>query len=280
MAVLKAPVGGTGLQIETLAPTGQHCGVCLRINDQFGVERPGFNNPQVKELKDVTRFVFGFIGQDRKPYLVQTYEFTISGAPGANLGKFLKGWLGQAALMGWDYCEMLGKAALLTVAHTPSKKNPGQIYADISGIAPMPPQMLGYVPSAQIFEPMLQALDRDAAAKSGTPPQAGAPAPLPPQTPPPAFQQPAYQPPVQQSFAPPPPPLAAPVPPPARMAFVHVNGATQKAPDSALSQFPANSHAMWEGESAWRTIADLIGAPKQPGNNINMTPTGSEDVPF
>ena len=64
------------------------------------------------------------------------------------------------------------------------------------------------------------------------------------------------------------------------MAFVHVNGATQKVPDSALSQFPANSHAMWEGESAWRTIADLIGAPKQPGNNINMTPTGSEDVPF
>lgn len=277
MAQLKAPAGGTGLQIEQLAPVGQAVAVCLRINDQFGVERPKFNSPQEKELKDVTRFVFGLIGQDGRPYLAQTFEFTISGAPGSNLMDFLKNWLGRPAEMGWDYCAMLGKGALITIAHTPSRKKPGVVYADITNIAAVPAQMNSYVPAPATFEAMLQALE--AKANAGTPPAAGngTPPALPPRTPP------AYQPPVS---APPPPPAApafTPPPPPpvadTRKFYVHVNGATQEVVAAQLPTFPPTAPAMAVGEQTWKTVADYLPKfPAAPG--APATATLDEDVPF
>lgn len=276
-AKLTAPTGGSGLQIDVLAPVGQHCAICLRVNDLFGVERPDFNNPQLKEIKDVTRFIFGLYGQDGKPYLVQTYEFTISGAPGSNLSKFLQQWLGTPALMGWDYCEMLGKPALLTVAHKPSKSNPGQIYANITGIAPLPQQMAAYCPPAQNFAAMLQKLEADAAARNPTPP-AGAPPAVPgggyrpPQPPPPAPAAPAFTPPPAPpaAFVPPPPaaPAFTPPPPPAPPPpvagpthIVHLNGQNHEVTLAQLNTCPVTAPAMAKGDQAWRYVRDFLPAP-------------------
>jgi hypothetical protein len=190
MAKLSAPTGGTGLQIADLAPAGQHVATCLRIIDLFDVDRPSFQNSQVMEKRDVTRFVFGLRGPDGRFYLVQTFEFTISGAPSANLMKFLKSWLGYDAEMDWDYCEMLNCGALLTVQHAQSKRNPGQHYASIAGIAPVHPQLANLIPQPAEFDSLLAASEFQpgAAAPGATAPAAGtwAPPPPPHPAPPPA----------------------------------------------------------------------------------------------
>lgn len=281
MAKLVAPSGGSGLQIEVLAPVGQHCAICLRVNDLFGVERPDFNNPQVKEIKDVTRFIFGLYGQDGKPYLVQTYEFTISGSPGSNLSKFLQQWLGQPALMGWDYCEMLGKAALLTVAHKPSKTNAGQIYANITGIAPLPQQMAQYCPPAQNFAAMLQALEAQAAARNPAPPP-GAPPALPGG----GYRPPAPPPAPAAAFVPPPPPVAQPPPPVAGPThLVHLNGQNHEVTLAQLNTCPVTAPAMVKGDAAWRRVQDFMPAAAAPGGFVPPpappgAPALDEDVPF
>lgn len=95
MAVIKQPESN-GFAIEALAPTGTFIATCLDVQDQFGVERPKFENPQEKEALDVTRFLFGFRGQDGRVHKVQSFEFRISGSPKSNLFKFLTSWPGQA----------------------------------------------------------------------------------------------------------------------------------------------------------------------------------------
>lgn len=221
-AKLAAPTGGSGLQITEIAPPGQYVAVCLRVNDLFDVERQKFQSQEM-EMRDVTRFVFGLKDQSGRMFLIQTYEFTISGAPGSNLIKFLTAWLGQNPQMGWDYAEMLGKGAMITVQHKPSAKNPGQTYANISGISPVFQQLAHLVPNPAEFEAVLVSLER-ANPQSGAPaqpqprpPGAGYPAPGQPQRP--AGPAPSYghpqPPPYQQPGAmPPPPPPPAPVAPP------------------------------------------------------------------
>lgn len=272
MAKLKAPVGGTGLQIEIMAPVGQHVALCLRVNDQFGVERVKWRSATgEKEMKDVTRFIFGLFGTDRKPYLIQTYEFTISGAPGSNLMDFLKNWLGTAPMMGWDYAEQLHKAALITVAHTASKTNPGKLYADITNIAAVPTQMSAYVPTPAHFEAMLVELEKAAAAKNPAP--AGAPPPLPGGTPGGALPPPP--PAGAPAGAPPPPPAAA---PDTRQFWVNHAGTTLPAPVgfAQLAQYPG-AHVMLVGETTWKTAAAYATGAVAPAG----APAGvDEDVPF
>ena len=74
MAQLKQPESN-GFEITDLAPAGTFIATCLQVQDQFGVERPKFENPAEKETLDVTRFLFGFQGQDGRTYRVQTHEF-------------------------------------------------------------------------------------------------------------------------------------------------------------------------------------------------------------
>lgn len=248
MAKLKAPEGGSGLTLEQLAPAGQHVGVCVRVNDLFGVTRRKFQS-QEEEEQDVTRFIFGFYGPDQKPYLVQTFEYRISGAPGSNLMGFLKAWVGKTPEMGWDYCAQLGQPAMLTIEHKPSKSKPGQIYADISGIGPVHPQMLQYVPPAAHFEPILKQLEQSR-------PQGQA------QTPPPGSVPPAnrsYNAPPQQ----PAPQQPAPTPPPvaAESFYVHVNGQTIEVSSTTLGSYPPATPACKKGSQSWGKVSDFAAAP-------------------
>jgi pyruvate/2-oxoglutarate dehydrogenase complex dihydrolipoamide acyltransferase (E2) component len=185
MAKLQAPVGGSGIQIADLAPEGQHVSVCLRIIDLFDVDRPAFQNPQQIEKRDVTRFIFGLATPDGRFYLTQTFEFTISGASGANLTKFLKAWLGYDPQMGWDYCELEGCGALITVQHVASRRNPGVTYASIAGIAPVHPQLANLIPSPDSFVELLAEAEQNRGpaaapevrpAVESSPPAAAAPA--------------------------------------------------------------------------------------------------------
>lgn len=150
MAVIKQPESN-GFAIEALAPAGTFIATCLDVQDQFGVERPKFENPQEKETLDVTRFLFGFRGQDGKVHKVQSFEFRISGSPKSNLFKFLTSWLGHPPKYGWDYCELKGQGAMITVAHKQSRDG-SKTYANMVGIAPVIDQLREQVLPLSAFE--------------------------------------------------------------------------------------------------------------------------------
>jgi hypothetical protein len=149
MAELKKPQNN-GFVLGPTAPAGAYIATCLDIEDQFGVERPKFENPNEMETLDVTRFLFGFQAPDGTIYKVQTYEFRISGSPKSNLYKFLTSWLGDSPKYGWDYCELKGRGAMITVRNQESRDG-SRTYASIVGIAPVMDQLRGQVLPLSVF---------------------------------------------------------------------------------------------------------------------------------
>jgi len=134
MAILKAQVeSSNGFDTEELAPEGDYVATCIDIQDEFGVTRRKYQSEETEEI-DVTRFLFGFKAKDGNLYKVQTWEMKISGSPKSKLFKFLSDWLGKAPKMGWDYCELKGKGAVIKVAQKTSQL--GKTYAFIDNINP------------------------------------------------------------------------------------------------------------------------------------------------
>lgn len=150
MAQLTQPQS-SGFNVDELAPAGTYAAVILDIIDLFGVQRPKFQNPQEKETLDVTRFLFGFQGQDGRYYKIQTREMRISGNTKAKLYQFLQGILGTPPKYGWDYCSLVGKSAMITVMHQQGRKDPSKTYAGIASVAPLPQMLANAVPPIAAF---------------------------------------------------------------------------------------------------------------------------------
>ena len=66
----------------------------------------------------------------------------ISGSPKSKLYKFLSDWLGKAPQMGWDYCELKEKGAVIKVEHKTSQM--GKTYAYIENVAPVKTDLNDY----------------------------------------------------------------------------------------------------------------------------------------
>jgi hypothetical protein len=140
MAVLKEPTGGAnqfGPSIKTLAPKGTYLATVVDIVDRFGVDRPKFEDPAVIEKVDLTIFVFGFKGKDGNLYLCKSGDMRISGNEKSKLYSFLQSMTGEPPKYGWDYCELLGQGAQITLTHKESKRTPGKFYAVIGSLAPV-----------------------------------------------------------------------------------------------------------------------------------------------
>jgi hypothetical protein len=166
MAILKEPTGGTnqfGPAITKLAPKGTYLATVVDIIDTWQVERPKFEDPTVKEKVDLTVFVFGFKGKDGQLYLCKSGDMRISGSQKSNLYSFLSRILGEPPKYGWDYCELLGAGAQITIAHNESKRTPGKFYAVISAIAPVMEEVKDKVLAASAFASLLDP-DKAAAA--------------------------------------------------------------------------------------------------------------------
>jgi len=172
MAQLKKPETN-GFRLGPIAPAGAYIATCLDIQDQFGVERPKFENPSEMEKLDVTRFLFGFRAKDGNIYKVQTYEFRISGNPKSNLYKFLTAWLGNPPQYGWDYCELKGRGATITVRNQESRDG-SRTYASIIGIAPVLEQLQDQVLPLSMFATDTEAVQEvpDSQPKSASQPSA------------------------------------------------------------------------------------------------------------
>jgi len=142
MAILQSQAeNSNGFDIESLAPSGDYVATCLDIADEFGVTRRKYQSEET-EQQDVTRMLFGFKGKDGQMHKIQTWEMKISGSPKSKLFNFLSDWLGQAPKMGWDYCEMKGKGAVIKVEHKTSQL--GKTYSVISNILPVKTSLSDY----------------------------------------------------------------------------------------------------------------------------------------
>ena len=139
MAVLKQPTStGSLFELgEQLPPRATFLGKCIDVKDVFNVERKKYQSEEMERV-DLTCFLFGFRAKDGTPHKIASRAFRISGNEKSGLYAFLKAWLGQAPRYGWDYVEMKGKSALITVDHQPSRTKPGAVYAVIASISPLP----------------------------------------------------------------------------------------------------------------------------------------------
>ena len=142
MAILKEPVQTSVFDTGTEpAPRGTFVATCIDIKDMFGVVRPKFENPSESEKVDLTAFLFGFRDRSGKAFKIASKTMRISAKDNSNLYGFLKSWLGRPPQYGWDYVELKGSKALVTIDHTPSRKYPGVVYADIVTLSPVPEGM-------------------------------------------------------------------------------------------------------------------------------------------
>jgi hypothetical protein len=176
MAVLQASTNsaGFGPRITELAPKGTYLATIVDVIDRFGVERPKYDDPTVMEKLDITTFVFGFKAKDGKLYLVKTGDspmtaMRISNGEKAKLRAFLTQLTGETPKDGWDYCELKGTGAQITVAHKESKKT-GRPYAVISSAAPVLEEAKDKVLPLAAFESLLEG--NEAAPTRGTTPAA------------------------------------------------------------------------------------------------------------
>ena len=156
MAILTQPKSTSSLfeLPDELPPRGTFVATCIDVKDVFGVERQKYQSQEMERV-DLTAFLFGFRTKDGKPHRVATRAMKISGSEKSGLFAFLKSWLGQAPRFGWDYCELKGKKALVTVDHQPSRTKPGVFYAVIASISPLPE---GYGDAPQAPQPTAPAV--------------------------------------------------------------------------------------------------------------------------
>jgi predicted component of type VI protein secretion system len=120
----------------------------LATKDTLGHQRPTYENPEVMETLDMTRFLFGLPDGS----MIQTGEMKISSHEKSRLIGFLTGWLAGPPVMdgSWDYVVMVGKGAMITIVHKVSQK--GRTYADIAAVSPVMDQLVAQVPQMASFQ--------------------------------------------------------------------------------------------------------------------------------
>jgi hypothetical protein len=153
MAILKQPTtSGSLFELpDELPPRGTFVATCINVRDVFGVERKKYQSEETEKV-DLTGFLFGFRAKDGTAHKIASRSFKISGSEKSGLYAFLKAWLGQAPQYGWDFCEMKGAKALVTIDHQPSRTKPGAVYAVIASISPLP-EGYGEAPAPQPAAP-------------------------------------------------------------------------------------------------------------------------------
>ena len=176
MAILKDSAGSVWslfeMEAEPMPPRGTFAATIIGIRDRFGVERRKFQSEETEKV-DLTQFLFGFRDGAGQPHQIASRVMKISGNEKSALYQFLTALLGEPPKMGWDYMEMKGRKVLVTVAHQPKRSDPGESYATIASVSPLP---AGYGEAPQAGKGQHQDAKTAKAATSPTqPPPAPAP---------------------------------------------------------------------------------------------------------
>ena len=149
MAILQA--NSSKPDLGEAPPVGQHLAVCLAVKDEYGVERPSYDNPEEMEKKDVSRVLFG-TKKNGETSKIETFEMRISGNDRSNMHKFFSSWLGYKAPAGFDTESMVGKGATITVSEKVSRA--GTTYRNITNISPVMAELEDKVPKVSDFDPI------------------------------------------------------------------------------------------------------------------------------
>jgi hypothetical protein len=140
MAVLKQTASSFSRVFEIpsdpIPAKGTFLATCLDVKDVFGVERRKFQSEETEKV-DITAFLFGYRDKQGNAHRIASRDMKISANEKSTLYGFLKSWIGEAPKMGWDYVEMKGKKALITVDHE-QRKNGDGFYATIVSVSPVP----------------------------------------------------------------------------------------------------------------------------------------------
>jgi len=179
MAILQEPPVSMSslfwdLSSEPIPPPGTYLATCIDVVDKFGVSRPKYEDRNQTEKVDLTAFLFGLRDQAGTPFRIATRSMRISIKDNSNLYGFLRSWLGRAPVVGWDYVEMKGKKALLTVDH--ETRRDGTKYATIVTVSPVPAGYTQPAPAPAAPSP-LPAPAAPSPVNVAPPPAAPAPAP-------------------------------------------------------------------------------------------------------
>ena len=152
---------------DGLAPTGTFVATILDIKDEFGVRRRRYESIEMEEV-DLTCFLFGFRDQHGAEHRIASKRMKISGHENSALFGFLKGLLGKAPEIDWDYCDRKGSQCLITIEHVQRKDGSG-VYASICSVSPLPP---GYGNAQAVIQPSVAPMTGEAcvAAPQATPP--------------------------------------------------------------------------------------------------------------
>lgn len=97
----------------------------------------------------MTSFLFEVTDENGTTYQVSTRPMKITGHPDSNLMKFLTAWLNKKPPFGWDYCELKGADAIISVEHFQRKSPPHDVYPCVVNIAPGE-NTLEHVPSNNV----------------------------------------------------------------------------------------------------------------------------------
>ncbi len=119
---------------KPVCPEGEYTAVCNDIEDKWNVTRVNYKT-KANELVNVTQFTFRVTAVD-KEYDVTTKEMKINGHPKSNLCLFLTSWKGEELPKPgtWDYCEMKGETAIVSIKHAQSKDDNNLFFANIACI--------------------------------------------------------------------------------------------------------------------------------------------------
>ena len=131
-------------------PEGQYAARCVDVVDlgEKVEQYPGF--PERLSHKCLLIFRTGRKNEETGEFIDIAKEFTVSMGEKANLRKALEDWRGKSYTPaqveeGVPLHKLTGQPALITVEHKRSQK--GRTYANMKGIAPLPPQMASMAPS-------------------------------------------------------------------------------------------------------------------------------------
>lgn len=116
-----------------LLDEGTHPAICIGVVD-FGTQPGSQQFPDPRRQCQVDFQAVNEQTEDGKAMTIYK-RFTFSSSEKSNLVKTIKAWLGLKDLDGFDMDDLLGKAALITVAHSEG----GDVtYANITNISAVP----------------------------------------------------------------------------------------------------------------------------------------------
>jgi len=164
------------------APAGTHIAVIVKVEEEFGVVRPKFENPAEFETVDLTRIICAFKDSAGALHFVATQPMRNSADDRSALVQFIQGALGSKPWLedrNWDTQTLVGVPIQITIASQQAQKS-RRVYSKITNVAPAMAQFAGAAPSLSEAAAALRSY-REAAAQPEAPrivapPATGSPA--------------------------------------------------------------------------------------------------------